>query len=49
MPSIKDITSTFSDAVGPRRYVLPSLALATGGAFIDVFMLRYGLIDAESP
>jgi hypothetical protein len=48
MASIKEITSTFSDAVGPRRYVLPSLALATG-AFIDFFMLRYGLIDSESP
>jgi hypothetical protein len=48
MASIKEITSTFSDAVGPRRFVLPSLALAIG-AFIDFFMLRYGLIDAESP
>src|SRR5262245_37612260 len=48
MASIKEITSTFSHAVGPRRYVLPSLALATG-AFIDFFMLRYGLIDTESP
>jgi hypothetical protein len=48
MASLKDITSTFSDAVGPRRYVLPSLALATG-AFVDFFMLRYGLIDGDSP
>jgi hypothetical protein len=42
MASLKDMTSTFSDAAGPRRYVLPSLALATG-AFIDFVMLRYGL------
>lgn len=48
MAKFRDITSTFTSAVGPRRYVLPSLALATG-AFIDFFMLRYGLIDADSP
>ncbi len=48
MASLKDIKSTFTSAVGPRRYVLPSLALASG-AFIDFFMLRYGLIDADSP
>jgi hypothetical protein len=49
MASLKELTATFSTAVGHRRYVLPSLALATG-ALLDVVMLRYGiLIDADGP
>ncbi|MGV1013910.1 MAG: hypothetical protein ACOYB4_02965 [Methyloceanibacter sp.] len=48
MATFKELTSTFSTAVGPRRYVLPSLALAIG-AFLDFFLIRYGILDAESP
>ena len=30
MASLKNLTATFSTAVGPRRYILPSLAIAIG-------------------
>lgn len=48
MATFKELTTTFSTAVGPRRYILPSLVLAIG-AFLDFFLIRYGLLDAESP
>jgi hypothetical protein len=49
MASLKEMTAAFSTAVGHRRYLLPSLALATG-AVLEVLMLRYGiLIDPDGP
>ena len=49
MASLKDLTATFSTAVGPRRYILPSLAIAIG-TLLDVGMLKFGiLIDANGP
>jgi hypothetical protein len=49
MASLKDLTATFSTAVGPRRYILPSLAIAIG-TLLDVGMLKFGiLIDSDGP
>jgi hypothetical protein len=49
MASLKDLTATFSNAVGHRRYLLPSMAIAIG-ALLDFVMLRFGiLIDANGP
>jgi hypothetical protein len=49
MAKLKELTGTFSSAVGHRRYLLPSLALAIG-ALLDFVMLRFGiLIDADGP
>jgi hypothetical protein len=49
MASLKNLTATFSTAVGPRRYILPSLAIAIG-TLLDVGMLKFGiLLDADGP
>jgi hypothetical protein len=49
MASLKNLTATFSTAVGPRRYILPSLAIALG-TLLDVGMLKFGiLLDADGP
>ena len=49
MASLKDLTATFSNAVGHRRYLLPSMAIAIG-ALLDFVMLQFGiLIDANGP
>ena len=49
MASLKNLTATFSTAVGPRRYILPSLAIAMG-TLLDVGMLKFGiLLDADGP
>ena len=49
MTSLKNLTATFSTAVGPRRYILPSLAIAIG-TLLDVGMLKFGiLLDADGP
>ena len=49
MSKLKDLAATFSTAVGPRRYILPSLAIAIG-TLLDVGMLKFGiLIDADGP
>ena len=49
MASLKNLTATFSTAVGPRRYILPSLAIAMG-PLLDVGMLKFGiLLDADGP
>jgi hypothetical protein len=49
MTSLKELTAAFSTAVGPRRYILPSLTLAVG-ALLDFSMLKFGiLIDADGP
>lgn len=48
MATFKELTTTFSTAVGTRRYVLPSLVLAIG-ASLDFLLIRYGILDAESP
>jgi hypothetical protein len=49
MAKLKNLTATFSTAVGPRRYILPSLAIAIG-TLLDVGMLKFGiLIDANGP
>jgi hypothetical protein len=49
MAKLKDLTATFSTAIGPRRYILPSLAIAIG-TLLDVGMLKFGiLIDADGP
>jgi hypothetical protein len=49
MASLKDLTATFSTAIGPRRYILPSLAIAIG-TLLDVGMLKFGiLLDADGP
>jgi len=49
MASLKELTATFSSAVGHRRYLLPSMALAIG-ALLDFVMLKFGfLIDPDGP
>ena len=49
MAKLKNLTATFSTAVGPRRYILPSLAIAIG-TLLDLGMLKFGiLIDAIGP
>ena len=49
MARFKELTTTFSNAVGHRRYLLPSMAIALG-ALIDALMLRFGvLIDPKGP
>ena len=49
MASLKNLTASFSTAVGPRRYILPSLAIAIG-TLLDVGMLKFGiLLDADGP
>jgi hypothetical protein len=49
MAKLKDLTATFSTAIGPRRYILPSLAIAIG-TLLDVGMLKFGvLLDADGP
>jgi hypothetical protein len=49
MAKLRNLTATFSTAVGPRRYILPSLAIAIG-TLLDVGMLKFGiLIDANGP
>ena len=49
MASLKELTATLATAVGHRRYLLPSLALAIG-ALLDFVMLKFGiLIDADGP
>jgi hypothetical protein len=49
MASLKNLTATFSTAVGPRRYILPSLAIAIG-TLLDVGMLKFGIfLDADGP
>jgi hypothetical protein len=49
MASLRELTATFSNAVGHRRYLLPSMAVAIG-ALLDFVMLRFGvLIDPEGP
>jgi hypothetical protein len=49
MASLKNLTATFSTAVGPRRYILPSFAIAVG-TLLDVGMLKFGiLLDADGP
>ena len=49
MAKLKNLTATFSTAVGPRRYILPSLAIAIG-TLLDLGMLKFGtLIDANGP
>jgi hypothetical protein len=48
MATFKEIKATFGNAIGVRRYVLPSLALASG-AFLDFFLIRYGFLDADRP
>jgi hypothetical protein len=49
MASLKNLTATFSTAVGPRRYILPSLAIAIS-TLLDVGMLKFGiLLDADGP
>lgn len=49
MAKLKDLTATFSTAIGPRRYILPSLAVAIG-TLLDVGMLKFGiLLDADGP
>jgi hypothetical protein len=47
--SLKELRATFSNAVGHRRYLLPSMAIAIG-ALLDFVMLRFGvLIDPDGP
>jgi hypothetical protein len=49
MASLKELTATLSSAVGHRRYLLPSMALAIG-ALLDFVMLKFGLlIDPNGP
>src|SRR5262245_57737191 len=49
MATLKSLTATFSTAVGRRRYILLSLAIAIG-TLLDVGMLKFGiLIDANGP
>ena len=49
MAQLKELTATFSNAVGHRRYLLPSMAIAIG-ALLDFVMLRFGiLIDPDGP
>ena len=49
MAPLKELTAVFTAAVGHRRYVLPSLALAAG-TLLDLAMLKLGiLIDAAGP
>ena len=49
MARLKELTATFSNAVGHRRYLLPSMAIAIG-ALLDFVMLRFGiLIDPDGP
>jgi hypothetical protein len=49
MASLRELTATLSNAVGHRRYLLPSMAIAIG-ALLDFVMLRFGvLIDPDGP